>query len=275
METTTENPVGEVTGSSPEGNTQSQTPATASFVDSLPDDLRSDPTISRYKTAEDLARAHKELRSKTGWDPSEVVRLPKDGATDADYAPIYKALGRPDDGTGYEVPSVEGFKFNDGFVESMKQAAFETGLGKKQFENLMKRTGEYHKTQMLLQQNNASDQEKAVEEELKRSWGESYEENQKFVKLAQDHFGKDQKKYLTHLMNTLVDFGKTLQEDSAITAGFAEGTDIPTNAASARKELDMLKKAPDFMEKRRKDPEFNQRVTRLYQFAHPEEKKNG
>lgn len=245
------------------------------FKESLPEELRNDPTISRYKSAEELAKAYKEAKSKLGWDPTQIVKLPGDDAKPEDFDPIYKALGRPEQADKYEVPTVEGFKFDAGFIDSMKKAAFDNGIGKRQFEQLIKATGEHHKTAQLLANKKSVEAKDAFEKEMTEHWGDKAEANQKAIELAKQHYKDVPMNRL--VMDLLAEKGAKLMEDEAINGDATGGDGIPAGAAAAREELEELKKDPDFMAKRspsskKYDKKFAEKVTKLYAAMNPERK---
>lgn len=249
------------------------------FKDMLPEDLRDDPTISRFENVADLAKSYKEARTKIGWDPTMVVKLPGEDAKPEDYEPLYKALGRPTEYTAYEVPRIEigegkEFQFNEGFVESMRKAAFENGLGKRQFEKLMRATGEHHKTVQLLGQQEFENLQKEAENALKTAWGDKFEERYNLAEQAKNAL-KDKPNYVA-MMELLARHGESLSEDTAISGSPTGGGDAPIGGAKAAiEELGKLAGDKDFLAKWMSgDKEAVEKRRRLYVAAYPE-RKNG
>src|SRR6185369_12579211 len=85
---------GEVTGAEVTGG-ESQSPE---WMAGLPDDLKGDATLTRYKSLDDLARGHLETKKLA----SSKLIIPGDGATDEDWGKFYDALGRPESPDKYE-----------------------------------------------------------------------------------------------------------------------------------------------------------------------------
>jgi hypothetical protein len=76
-----------------------ETPAAPEWLGTLPDDLKVEPTLARYKDVEALARGHldtqKLARSK--------LSVPGEGATDEDWGKIFDAIGRPESADKYDL----------------------------------------------------------------------------------------------------------------------------------------------------------------------------
>ena len=107
-------------------------PAAPEWLGGLPDELRGDATLTRYKSPEDLARAHVELRKVAG---SRII-VPGADADDATRAAFHEAIGRPKEAAGYQ------FEVPDGMTpdlsESFRDFAFKTGMPKDMAEAAVK-----------------------------------------------------------------------------------------------------------------------------------------
>jgi hypothetical protein len=73
---------------------------TPEFLGALPDDLKADPTLVKYKDLEALARGHLETKKLA----SSKIVVPGEGASEEDMAKFYTALGRPESPDKYELP---------------------------------------------------------------------------------------------------------------------------------------------------------------------------
>lgn len=86
--------------------------AAPDWLAGLPDELKGDAGLARYGSIEELARGHIETRKVAA---SRII-LPGEGASDADWAPVFNAIGRPESADKYELPDgvdatvAEGFK---------------------------------------------------------------------------------------------------------------------------------------------------------------------
>lgn len=103
------------------GGGEGGAPATPEWLATLPEELRGDATLSRYKTVDDLARGHVEAHKVA----KSKVMLPGADADDAAWAQFGQQL-RPAEAKDYDIPVPEG---DDGaFAEKFKAKAHEIGL---------------------------------------------------------------------------------------------------------------------------------------------------
>lgn len=101
-------------------------------------DLKTHPSIHRYKGPEDLAAAYVNLEKRYGIDPNRRVDLPADMNDAAGMRAVYEKLGAPKDANGY------GFKLADGatdfdktFMGEVTAKFHEIGLSVKQAQDLL------------------------------------------------------------------------------------------------------------------------------------------
>ena len=95
-----------------------------SFRDSLPEDLRSNPSLKNINDVGSLAKSYVHAQRMVGADK---IPLPGNNSTDDDWIKVYDKLGRPADIKDYDVTVPEMFDGN-GFRESIHAA----GLNQKQ-----------------------------------------------------------------------------------------------------------------------------------------------
>ena len=95
-----------------------------SFRDSLPEDLRSNPSLKNINDVGSLAKSYVHAQRMVGADK---IPLPGSNSTDDDWIKVYDKLGRPADIKDYDVTVPEMFDGN-GFRESIHAA----GLNQKQ-----------------------------------------------------------------------------------------------------------------------------------------------
>lgn len=70
------------------------------FHDYLPDDLREDPTMSQFKTLDNLGKSYTSLRKTYG---KEKFTIPTDDSPEEEWKTYYEAVGVPDDPAAYEL----------------------------------------------------------------------------------------------------------------------------------------------------------------------------
>jgi hypothetical protein len=89
-----------VTGGGTTTATETTTTTTGTapeWLGTLPDELKGDATLTRYKSVEDLARGHLETKRLA----MSKLAIPGEGASDEDWGKVWSALGRPEKADGY------------------------------------------------------------------------------------------------------------------------------------------------------------------------------
>lgn len=146
-----------------------------SWLDGLPEELRDNPTLKRYATAEDSARALISAAGRLGAPPEELIRLPKPD-DQAGMEKLWNSVGRPDKVDGYgDIKLPEGSPMDkealQGFLASMHKAGPFT---KSQAEAAAKWYGDFGAAQVKA----ATDSFAAAQAEGKRAlqgeWGAAY-----------------------------------------------------------------------------------------------------
>lgn len=73
------------------------------WMTSLPDDLKADPTLGRFKDVEALSRGHLETQKLA----RSKILLPGEDAAAEDWGKLWDSLGRPENADGYTIPMPE------------------------------------------------------------------------------------------------------------------------------------------------------------------------
>ena len=130
----------------------------AEWLSSLPDELKGDATLSRFKTIEDLARGHIEAHKVA---KSKVV-LPKDD--DPESFDRFAAAVRPESADAYQIEVGEGQSTD--FADAMRPVFHEAGLLPQQVDKLVKANNGF--VEQMLEQANAKGQQEmdALESEM-------------------------------------------------------------------------------------------------------------
>ena len=110
----------------------SETTATDSWRDQLPDDLRDHQSLQNISDVGTLAKTMIHAQSMVG---AEKIPIPGKWATDEDWDQVYGKLGRPDDATGYELDFGEA-EINEDFVNGFSDVAHKAGLSDRQAQAL-------------------------------------------------------------------------------------------------------------------------------------------
>lgn len=96
--------------------------ATPEWLGGLPDNLKADASLSRFADVPALASSYVDLRKTMG----NRIAVPAADAPAEQWDPVFKALGRPDEPSAYEVPLPEGM--DPATAEPFKQLAHKIGL---------------------------------------------------------------------------------------------------------------------------------------------------
>ena len=96
------------------------------FLDSLPEDLRSEPSLQNFTDAGGLAKSYVHAQRMIGADK---LAIPGSSATDDEWRAAMQKLGAPIEASGYEL---EGIEFNEDEMSGFTDAAHAAGLTPRQ-----------------------------------------------------------------------------------------------------------------------------------------------
>ena len=157
--------------------------------------------------------------------------MPDDG-DEKGWQDLYAKLGRPEKIEDYGIKPPEG---SDGtFLNTALGWMHESGLNKKQAENVINKFNEYAAEQQKSAQENIANQNAANREKVIKSWGSEVEANTAILQNAVQRFFPDAviEKFSTagllndpDLVNAVLAIGKALGEDKTVTVA------APGNAA--------------------------------------------
>lgn len=140
------------------------------WKDSLPDDIKSDPSLTSIMDIQALAKSYVHGQKLIGKDK---IVVPDKFATEDDWQKIYQKLGVPESVDKYDLKVPE--TIDEDFVKGFKDLAVKTGIHPKQAEKLFDFYGKYVDGVI---QNNESENKRAFEESLgnlKKEWGQGYD----------------------------------------------------------------------------------------------------
>lgn len=106
-------------------------PAQTNWLDSLNEEYRSNPQISRWDDPNEFAKSYLNQSKVIGAD--KVVK-PSNSWSDEQYEEFYSAVGRPEEPDMYE-NTLES-RYSDEEISGLRQMAFEAGLQQRQFEKI-------------------------------------------------------------------------------------------------------------------------------------------
>lgn len=257
------------------GQAPSQTP----FLETLPEELRANPSMTKFKDVGALAKSYIELQSKAGSDPEYLLKLPKDGAIGDE---VFNKLGRPEAADKYSVPQVEGFSFNDDFVGQARQSLHKSGLSDKQFQDVL--------TMLANDQINSAKEAtlrrneyvEGENQKITTAWGDSIELNKQNVKIALDKFGgANLEEVLTRtgaiesavVVDMLAKVGNSLREHGAINTDAMGGSGGIYTKDEAINKINELRNDKKYMEDYNSgDAAKRKEMETLYKYAYPPQK---
>jgi hypothetical protein len=208
------------------------------WISSLEEGFRNDPSIQKFKDVNSLAKSYTELQKLVG---KEKVVIPKDDASPEEKASFFKKLGMPDEASKYETPELEvaeEIRMQDHTLESFKAKAHELGLTKKQFAELYAFQQEMSQNEFNNHLESTKKTAEKTEFELRKEFGVAYEAKIKGAQEVINTFfkGKDIGKSFSVLANdkgfvkAMAEVAEKLGED--VLTGTARSTKTPAEAQS-------------------------------------------
>ena len=145
----------------------------AVWYDSAPDEIKGYIQNKGWDDPIKAVQSYKELEKYQGASPDQIIKLPKDGES---MDGVYDKLGRPESADKYELELPQDMTVDDGFLGAIKEAAHSSGLNSSQLNGVAKAYLDYS-TKVQTEQQQALEQQQTLElENLKKEWGEGFEE---------------------------------------------------------------------------------------------------
>jgi len=246
--------------------------------DWIPEDLRSNKTLSKFKTAGDLAQSYVNLERRLG----SSVEIPGEQATPEQKSAFYQRLGVPETVEGYEAPAApEGVELDTEYFGAFRTKAHELNLTKFQAKGL----ADWVVAREIAKHSEFSaDSEKARKasmEKLRNGWGAAADQNVGLIQRLVDEYGDEE---------TIADLDQTGAGNRAgilrmlakiartqVDADVMAAADIGTSQKSAQQDLENTLSAARADRKHVYRNENHPghkaevaRVRRLYEIAYPD-----
>ena len=219
------------------------------WFDSLPDSLKTDPNITKYKTLDEFASGHVNAVKLIG---QKGVIIPKPDAPQEDIDKFYNTLGRPEKADGYKLSAVENLHKSIQVTPEAQKAFFDQahklGLTNAQADNLNK----WYMTvmsQVLTNQDKSNDDRlKEVGTKLQQEWGKDYQQNLTLANRFLEKFGSKDiaEKYLgesadPELIKVVASAAKAFSEDSVQSVGFST---LAASSGEAKRRINEIMNNP-------------------------------
>jgi len=236
----------------PETETQEQTTTeaassqeeTGAWWESLPDDLKSEPTVQRYKSTEDAIRGLVNANKLIG---KKRIAMPTPDAPKEEWDEFYRAIGRPESPDGYKINIEDA---DEDILNEFKRLAHEKGFTQQQIEGIEKFwEGFRQKTAEKVEQQIEQLKETALTE-LQKEWGNNFDTEIETARKAVETLCDDEQKQLLNaglgndprVIRLFNRIGKMLGEDKLSSVTGKGGFTI-----DAKSELAKLKNDPKFI----------------------------
>ena len=250
----------------------------ADWRSSLPEDLRDAPTIQQVKDvpamAKKLVHAQRALGNNVG--------IPGKNSTDEERDTFYKAVGRPDEPSGYEMPVEgipEGFEVPDEVMEGFRETAHRTGITDQQAAALYRWYAESDAGAKQMVATQSIQQREVAVAALRQEWGVAYEQNITQAQRAIQQFGSDEVFSAINnaglgdnpdVLKFLASVGKAVADDEIMGTGGA--TQHALAPSEAQNEIAALKKDQGFVTRLAAgDVDTKKKWDALHREAFPEE----
>jgi hypothetical protein len=116
---------------------QPQQPPSTSWRDSLPEQLREDPSLANFRDVADVARAYLETKRALSGRTDGKVTLPGPGSSSDEIQAFLTAWGVPEAPDKYESPQFgESAKIDPNMDSWFRDLAYKTGINQKQFHEI-------------------------------------------------------------------------------------------------------------------------------------------
>jgi hypothetical protein len=244
------------------------------WKDALPDDLKASKTIEKYKTIQELAKAHENLQKIMG---NEKVAIPQKGDAEG-LRGVLQKLGLPEKAEDYKIDIDESkTKVDKEFFDGFKAQAHKLGMLPEQSKQLVEWFAGINDAAYQAQMKDLNDRVTAGIDGLKKEWGDAYPENVARAKAALREFGDDaSKKFVKEsglnnnpfFIKMLAKVGETLAEGKIKGEGGTGGKHYTPEQATIR--IAELRASGAYYDANHADHlSVKKEVSQLYKLANP------
>lgn len=216
--------------------------APANWRDTLPEDIRANPSISSFTDVAALTKSYIHAQSVIG---KKGVIVPTEKSTPEDWKSFYQQIGVPA-ADKYDVKAPDGYPVPEETMKWFKETALAEGLLPKQAAGFLSKYAEYEKAALAKAETSRKENMEAGLASLKKEWGEGYDKELNAARVAVKHAGGDD--LLKHLNATgmandptvikaLAKMARWLGEDTLRGEGAGSGASTPTDIHAAIAEL--------------------------------------
>lgn len=206
-----------------------------------------------WQDPNDLLKSYQNLEKFAGGSKN-IVELPGEDADDDTLGNFFSKLGRPEspDQYGLEVPE----NADEDVVKWFKESAHKHGLTDRQASALFNDWNEMSSERMEQMNQSVQQKQEADVNNLKKEWGQKYDENIGAGRKAVQALGLDQESLSSFeeklgtadMLKLFANIGSKMGEDSFVT-GDRSGSSFGVTPAAAQQQISDLKMDKTFMDK--------------------------
>lgn len=215
-------PSGDVTVTETPAQTPGPTPQT-SWRDSLGDELRDNPSLTKFDDVGGLAKSYVEVSSLIG---KKGLIPPDEHSTPEQVNEFYTALGRPETPEGYEAGSYEPPEilaeiWDVNGVAEVTKAAHELGVSKEQFAGLVDALAQSQARNLEEHIQSVEQRRESVTSELTKEWGATTPQKMDHAKRGFAAAAESAGLSVEELAGQLLPDGSLIGDNAALTKIFA------------------------------------------------------
>lgn len=246
----------------------------------IPEDLRKDPSLADIQDVAGLAKGYIHAQHMIG---SDKVVIPPADATQEVLDKFYNALGRPEEASGYEVPTenMPEMPMNEELSGAFFQEAHRVGLNKQQAAALIRWQAEQVHQGFESGKQQHEDALVQATTQMRQEFGKAYDEKMEMAKNAARQYGGEELMTLLEttglgnepaLIKAFANIGKAVSGDEIIGGGGRQG--FIMSPAEAKAQIANLKRDPTFMSSYQQagtagHEEAVGEMSKLFNLAHP------
>jgi hypothetical protein len=252
------------------------------WKESLPEEMRSNPTIKNVSSLKAMAEMLLHSQSAIG---ANKIAIPGKNATEEDWKQVYHKLGLPESVENYKLDLPNGHNFDEGFVTQLRDNAYKAGILPAQLNKILSWYHSANNEALAKMDKEYTDKIQDGLSQLRKEFGQAWDEKISYGKRALSYFaeknGLDPKQVFTWvdatgmgddpMMIKLMAFmGGLLREDKIIGSEF-----IPQGMAPGDidKEINQLMADPAYLDK--SHPNHKKAVDdmqRFFAMKHPDQR---
>ena len=150
-----------------------------SFLESLPEDLRNEPSLRTFTDPGALAKSYVNAQRMIGADK---IALPSKSATPDEWREVYNKLGAPTDVNGYQFDG--DVPLQENYLNSFREHALNAGLRPSQANEMMNFVRSTVDSMNNSMSESAEEARYAGEQELRQEFGQAFEQRLEMARMA-------------------------------------------------------------------------------------------